>query len=129
MDTNAHVTIYPVLHYKDPEAALRFLTTAFGCRERQVHRAPDGTIQYVELSLGDCMFGFGVTGEEPSPFDLGPTAVYVALDDPDAHHATAVEAGAEIIMEPTDQDYGSRDYAARDPEGNVWAFGTYRPTG
>jgi uncharacterized glyoxalase superfamily protein PhnB len=28
-------------------------------------------------------------------------------------------------MELQDQDYGSRDYAVRDPEGFVWAFGTY----
>ncbi len=30
-------------------------------------------------------------------------------------------------MELTDQDYGSRDFAVRDAEGNVWSFGTYRP--
>jgi uncharacterized glyoxalase superfamily protein PhnB len=51
----------------------------------------------------------------------------VAVDDPDAHHARAKAAGAVIMMELTDQDYGSREYAARDPEGNVWCFGTYRP--
>ena len=31
-------------------------------------------------------------------------------------------------MEPTDQDYGSRDFSVRDPEGNIWAFGTYAPS-
>ena len=45
-----------------------------------------------------------------------------------AHHAQAVAAGAEIISPPTDMDYGSREYAARDPEGNIWSFGTHRPT-
>lgn len=34
---------------------------------------------------------------------------------------------SEVVMELTDQDYGSRDYVARDPEGNLWCFGTYRP--
>ena len=53
--------------------------------------------------------------------------MYVALDDTDAHHARAAEAGAEIVRAPFDTDYGSRDYAAKDPEGNIWAFGTYRP--
>ena len=38
-----------------------------------------------------------------------------------------IRAGAEITMEPTDQDYGSRDFAARDLEGNEWSFGTYVP--
>ena len=51
----------------------------------------------------------------------------VALDEVDAMHDRAAGAGAEIVMPPTDQDYGSRDFAARDPEGNVWCFGTYRP--
>jgi uncharacterized glyoxalase superfamily protein PhnB len=46
-------------------------------------------------------------------------------DDIDALHDRAVAAGAEIVYPLTDQDYGSRDFAARDPFGNVWAFGTY----
>ena len=49
------------------------------------------------------------------------------MDDPDAHHDRAKAAGAEIFRELSDQDYGSRDYAARDPDGNEWYFGTYRP--
>jgi len=28
-------------------------------------------------------------------------------------------------MELTDQSYGSREFTARDPEGNLWSFGTY----
>jgi uncharacterized glyoxalase superfamily protein PhnB len=127
MASDSNVIIQPVVHYHDPEAALRFLTEAFGFHERSVHRAPDGKIVYVELELGGCPFGFGRTSDGDSPFDLGPTAIYVALDDPDTHHERAVAAGAEIVMGLTDQDYGSREYAARDPEGNVWCFGTYRP--
>ena len=45
---------------------------------------------------------------------------------PDALYAGAKAAGAEITAEPYDTDYGSRDFAARDPEGNRWTFGTYR---
>ena len=128
MAQETSVIIQPVLHYRDPEKALGFLTDAFGFREKAVHKGPDGEIAYVELEFGGCYFGFGVTASSnDSPFDLGPTAVYVGLDDPDAHHDRAVAAGAEIVMGLTDQEYGSRDYAARDPEGNVWCFGTYRP--
>jgi len=53
--------------------------------------------------------------------------MYVVVDDPDAHCEHARAAGAEIVMEITDQDYGSRDYVARDPEGHTWTFGTYVP--
>lgn len=121
------VIIQPVLQYRDPAKALAFLTEAFGVTERNVHKGPDGEIAYVEADLGGCWFGFGRTGDGDSPFDLGPTAVYVALDGVDALHERAAAAGAEIVMPPTDQDYGSRDFAARDPEGNVWCFGTHRP--
>jgi len=49
------------------------------------------------------------------------------IEDTDAHYERAKAAGAEIVEEPQDKDYGSRDYTARDPEGNVWTFGTYDP--
>jgi uncharacterized glyoxalase superfamily protein PhnB len=52
---------------------------------------------------------------------------YVVVEDADAHHDRAKAEGAEIVMELRDTDYGSRDYAARDPDGNLWFFGTYRP--
>ena len=53
--------------------------------------------------------------------------LYVVVEDADAHHDRAKAAGAEIVMALRDTDYGSRDYAAKDPEGNTWYFGTYRP--
>jgi uncharacterized glyoxalase superfamily protein PhnB len=61
-----------------------------------------------------------------APFDLGPSAIYAAIDNPDAVHERAVSAGAETVMGLTDQEYGSREFAARDLEGNVWCFGTNR---
>ena len=120
-------TISPVLHYSDLTKASEFLQEAFGFVERVAHNGPDGAPVYVELTLDGCTVGIGGSGETGSPFDLGPCAVYAAIDDPDAMHVRAVAAGAEIVMELTDQDYGSRDFAARDLEGNVWCFGTYRP--
>jgi uncharacterized glyoxalase superfamily protein PhnB len=121
------VTIHPVLHYANLGKAIAFLSEAFGFTEHAVHKGPEDQIVYAELEFGGAYVGFGATPAGESPFALGPTAVYVALQDPDAHHARAVAAGAEIVMGLTDQDYGSREYAAADTEGNVWCFGTYRP--
>lgn len=60
----------------------------------------------------------------------GPNyVVSVTVDDPDAHYARARAAGAEILRELKDEEYGSRGYMAQDPEGNQWYFGTYRPGG
>lgn len=53
--------------------------------------------------------------------------LYVAVADPDAHYERAKAEGAEIVMAPTDMDYGARNYCARDPEGHLWTFGTYYP--
>ena len=48
-------------------------------------------------------------------------------DDPEAVYARAVAGGAEITREMEDADYGSRGFTVRDPEGNPFSFGTYRP--
>jgi uncharacterized glyoxalase superfamily protein PhnB len=46
----------------------------------------------------------------------------VLVDDVDAHYERAEAAGAEVLEEPTDQDYGDRRYTARDLEGHHWYF-------
>ena len=118
----------PVLVYDDAEKAIRFLTEAFGFTEHEVHRTPDGAIAHAELAYGGGYVGLSDRAKEGhSIFDLGPCAIYVVVDDPDTHHARAVAAGAEVVFPLTDQDYGSRDYAVRDPEGFLWCFGTYAP--
>lgn len=121
-------SINPVVHFRDLEKGARFLVEAFGFEELNVHRSEDGTYQYVELALDGAPLGVGPF-TEGSWFDTGPSSVYIALDEVDAMHERAVAAGAEILMPPTDQDYGSRDFVARDHEGNLWCFGTYKPGG
>jgi uncharacterized glyoxalase superfamily protein PhnB len=123
-------TIYPSLRYRDASAAIEWLCEAFGFERHMVVPGPDGTIAHAELSFGAGMVMLGSeTGEDPRRYGshAGHGWVYVVVDDPDAHHDRAKRAGAEMVMELTDQDYGSRDYAARDPEGNLWSFGTYNP--
>ncbi|MBQ0903373.1 VOC family protein [Micromonospora sp. U21] len=120
-------TVYPILRYPDPRSAIDWLCSAFGFHVHASHEAPDGTIAHAELVLdtGMIMLG-GRSGSVPRPAD-DDWSVYVAVPDVDAHCARARAAGAEIIREPFDTDYGSRDYAARDLAGHVWSFGTYRP--
>ncbi|MEK8110059.1 VOC family protein [Micromonospora sp. M12] len=104
-----------------------WLCSAFGFQVHAVHETPDGTVAHAELVLDTGMIMLGGRADAaPWPAD-DDWSVYVAVPDVDAHCAQARAAGAEIIREPFDTDYGSRDYAARDLAGNVWAFGTYRP--
>ncbi|MEU8518357.1 VOC family protein [Streptomyces sp. NBC_01216] len=123
--------ICPTLMYDDAKAAVTLLTEAFGFTEKSVFEGEDGKVVHAELSHGNglVMLGSKGTGTEFDRLmaDGGPVGVYVRVADVDAHHARAVEHGAEIVMPPTDQDYGARDYMARDSEGNIWSFGTYAP--
>lgn len=121
-------TIYPTLRYDDAAAAIRFLTATFGLVAGEVHEEPGGRISHAQLSWGNGVVMISSRSNPPGPFDTGRSCLYLAVPDPDEHHRQAVEAGAEIVMGLTDQDYGSREYAAGDPEGNVWCFGTYRPS-
>jgi uncharacterized glyoxalase superfamily protein PhnB len=122
-------TIFPVLKYKDAQAAIDFLERAFGFERHAAYEGENGEVAHAELKLGDEFVMLGSTGEgdERSNQGAGRYSLYVVVDDPDAHHARAKKEGATIERELTDQDYGSREYTARDPEGNLWSFGTYRP--
>jgi uncharacterized glyoxalase superfamily protein PhnB len=120
-------TIIPTFRYDDARGAIAFLRDAFGFQEHAVYEDGD-TIVHAELKLGDAYIMLGAAREANADLVSGPSTTYVVVDDPDAHHARAVAAGAEIVRELTDQDYGSREYAAKDPGGNVWSFGTYLPS-
>jgi uncharacterized glyoxalase superfamily protein PhnB len=119
--------IYPTIRDDDAPAAIRFLTAAFGLVAQEVDEGSDGAVNRALLRHGPSLVMVSSRRPRPSLFDQGTCCLYLAVDDPDVHHARAVAAGADIVAELTDQPYGSREYAARDPEGNVWAFGTYRP--
>ena len=126
--TNPAPTLYPTMRFRDAPAAIEFLQRAFGFGVRQVVAGPDGTIVHAELTYGPSVLMLGSDREDPR---LGRRAglgwIYMAVDDADGHCNRARAAGAEIIAEPYDTEYGSRDYTALDLEGNQWHFGTYRP--
>ena len=126
-------TIFPALRYRDAPAAIEWLGRAFGFEARMVVDGAPGTVAHAELACGRAMIMLGsmrppdadeYSAAAPPP---GGTTLYVVVEDPDAHHERARAAGAEIVRALNDTDYGSREYAARDPEGNVWSFGTYQP--
>ncbi|MFI1834062.1 VOC family protein [Streptomyces olivaceoviridis] len=123
--------ICPTLLYADARAAIRQLTEALGFTELSVYETEDGKVMHAELVQGNGAVMIGSKGRgdlfDAAMRDAGPAGVYVVVDDVDAHHQRAVAHGVEILMPPTDQDYGSRDYLAKDAEGNVWSFGTYAP--
>src|SRR4051812_6959281 len=120
-------TFYPSFRYRDARAAIAWLQDAFGFEVNMVVDGKDEEVVHAQLSFGDGMIMLGSDRDDRWGLRAGRGWVYVALDgDVDGHCERARRAGAEIVMEPADQEYGSRDYAARNPEGNLWNFGTYR---
>jgi uncharacterized glyoxalase superfamily protein PhnB len=120
-----HPTVFPTLSYDDAPAAIDFLVEAFGAERHAVYGGDDGKIQHAELRFGNGIVMLGSSSAEmPATRDVG---IYVVVDDPDAHCARARAAGAEITRDLHDEPYGSREYAATDPEGKSWYFGTYQP--
>jgi uncharacterized glyoxalase superfamily protein PhnB len=124
--------IYPTLTYDDAPAAIDWLERAFGFQRRLVVPGPDGRVVHSELSFGPGVIM--VSSPKPEQGRVGPRslsaasqAVCLRVDDPDAHYRRAKAAGAVITRELQDEDYGSRGYMAKDPEGHMWYFGTYRP--
>jgi uncharacterized glyoxalase superfamily protein PhnB len=126
-------TIFPALRYADAPAAIEWLGRAFGFEPRMVVDGPDGTVAHAELVTGEAMIMLGsARAPDAGAYDAvapppGSASFYLVVEDPDAHHDRARGAGAEIVRPPQDTDYGSREYTARDLEGNVWSFGTYQP--
>jgi uncharacterized glyoxalase superfamily protein PhnB len=122
-----HPTVFPSLHYDDAQAAIDFLASAFGAERHAVYTGEAGTVSHAELRFGNGIVMLG-PAREGVPATRGKGGgIYVVVDDPDEHCARARDAGAEIVRDLNDTDYGSREYGARDPEGNAWNFGTYQP--
>ena len=127
--------VWPTLRARDARALIRFLADAFGFEEVVVYGDGD-RVDHAQLSWppgGGIMLGTARQDDPGDDWQLQPGTFggYVVTDEPDALFARATAAGAAILREPHDTDYGSRDFAVRDPEGNYWSFGTYRgePTG
>jgi uncharacterized glyoxalase superfamily protein PhnB len=122
--------VWPTLRARDARALITFLVNAFGFEETAVYGEGD-RVDHAELAWppgGGIMLGSvrDIDKDDSWALRTGCFGAYVVTDEPDALFARARAAGAEILIAPHETDYGSRDFAAADPEGNRWSFGTYR---
>jgi uncharacterized glyoxalase superfamily protein PhnB len=123
-------TVYPGLQYRDADAAMRWLEDVLSCKRREDHRDDEGHVVHAEVDFRGAVLMLSSAGVGREPFrslPAGGALVYCALDEVDSLYERVRDAGGEIAVEITDTDYGSRDFTVRDPEGNLWSFGTYRP--
>jgi uncharacterized glyoxalase superfamily protein PhnB len=133
---NTISTVIPAMRYRDANAAIEWLCKAFGFERHLVVPGENGTVAHAQLTFGNGMIMLGSAREDEfgqrvkSPREIGgigTQSAYVIVEDADAHYARGKAAGAEIVMEVEDQDYGGRLYSCLDPEGHLWSFGTYDP--
>jgi uncharacterized glyoxalase superfamily protein PhnB len=126
--TDNQAIVWPALRYADAQAAIRFLVAAFGFKETAVHADDNGVVMHAELRWpggGGIMLGSERPDSVIAELPAGVGSVYVVTDEPDALFARATAAGARVVRGLTDEDYGSREFTVRDPEGVYWSFGTY----
>jgi uncharacterized glyoxalase superfamily protein PhnB len=129
-------TIIPGFRYRDAPAAIAFLCRAFGFERHLVVPGENGTVIHAQLRFGNGMIMLAsASGESeygrmvglPERGNTGGQSPYLIVADPDAHYAQAKAAGAEILLDIEDKEYGGRGYTCRDPEFYVWSFGSYDP--
>jgi len=119
--------ISPYLLYADLDSALKWLSKAFGLRERSRNAGADGKPVHAEMALEDddglILMGCPGPGYQ-NPKTLGHITqyLYITVDDVDKHFERAVQAGAVVLEKPADQPYGHRRYVVEDPEGHRWFF-------
>ena len=129
--------VIPCLLYQDAPAAIDWLCATFGFERHLVVPGPDATIAHAQLTFagGMIMLGSAQPGNEyrqamKRPAEVGgfnTQSICVTTPDPDAVYQRVQAAGASVILEIKDEDYGGRGFTCRDLEGHIWSFGSYNP--
>jgi uncharacterized glyoxalase superfamily protein PhnB len=136
-DADRAPPLIPSVAYDDAPAAIRWLTDVLGLRVVRKFEMPDGTIAHAELAWRSAMVFVHTRPEQANPWSVvGPASIALAVDSAaivDEHYERAVAADADIVRPAYDSKTpafpeGSRQFDVRDPEGNLWTVGTYRPS-
>jgi uncharacterized glyoxalase superfamily protein PhnB len=129
-------SIIPCLRYHDAHAMIAWLCRAFGFEKQAVYQDDQGHVAHAQLTYGGGMVmlgsvrddGFGRLLAQPDALGGRETqCACVIVRDCRAHYEQARAAGAQIVEDYAEKDYGGAGYACRDPEGHLWWFGSYDP--
>ncbi|MEP7082976.1 MAG: VOC family protein [Chloroflexota bacterium] len=121
--------LLPLLACSDIAAEHDFLIKVLGFTSAGVERMPDGAVVHAEVTAGSRRIWLHRedVGDNLVPPGLRGSAgggIVIHVADVDAHHEHVRAAGADVLYEPRDQDYGQREYGVRDPEGHLWWIAT-----
>ena len=131
-------TVVPCMRYRDAPAAIEWLGTTLGFETQLVVSNDDGTVAHAQLSFGNSMIMLGSVFDTEygrlmkQPAEIGnfvTQSTYLVVNNADLVYGRVLEAGAKILLDIKDEEYGGRGFTCRDPEGHVWSIGTYDPQG
>ena len=114
-------TIIPCLRYRDAPAAIEWLCRTFGFERQLVVPGENGTIAHAQLGFGNGMIMLGSVSDNDfgrlmkQPDEIGGAetqCAYVVVSDADVLYERAKAAGAEIVMDIKDEDYGGRGFGS-----------------
>jgi len=134
---NCKATVIPGLAYRDAPAMIEWLCRAFGFEKQAVYLGADNLVMHAQLTFGNgmVMIGSVKNGTDASalvkqPDEIGGAETqspYLVVSDCKAIYAMAKAAGAEMVMDIEEKDYGGEGFTCKDPEGHVWHVGSYDP--
>lgn len=136
MSSSSGSTIIPCLRYRDAHAAIDWLCRAFGFSKHAVYEDDQGHVMHAQLTYGNGMLmlgeirdnDFGKLIVQPGDIDQRETQCpCVTVVNCKSHYQQAVAAGAVIVDEYSEKEYGGAGYSCRDLEGHLWYFGSYDP--
>jgi uncharacterized glyoxalase superfamily protein PhnB len=133
-------SVIPAMRYRDCMAAIEWLCKALGFEKNAVYMGEGNTVMHAQLSFGNGMIMLGsvpkvedatIYGKlmaQPDEIGMRETqSACLIVSDADAIYASAKAAGADMVMDLKEMDYGGKAFTCRDPEGHVWSIGTYDP--
>lgn len=138
--SSTRAAVIPCMRYRDAPAAIEWLCQVFGFERHAVYPNADGSIAHAQLTLGHgmVMLGSVMPPQQATPWgtlikqpdEVGGTETqspYLVVADADTVYARARAAGARIVLDIKDEDYGGRGFSCLDLEGHLWSVGTYDP--
>ncbi len=137
MPPNSGSSVIPCLRYRDAPRAIEWLCSVFGFERHLVVEGENGAIAHAQLNSGSGMIMLGSVSNEGAygkllaqPEDIGGAqtqTTYLVVADADAVYGRVLKAGAAIVIDIVDEEYGGRGFTCRDLEGHIWSIGTYDP--
>jgi uncharacterized glyoxalase superfamily protein PhnB len=130
-------TVIPGLRYRDAMPMIEWLCSAFGFEKQAIYEGPEGVVMHAELTFGGGMImvasvsnGTPASNLLKQPDEIGGAETqtpYLIVSDIDAVYASAKLAGAKMVIDLEEKEYGGKAFSCRDPEGHIWHVGTYDP--